>query len=95
MTDTSVRGHIDVKETGRLILSIPADEGWKLYVDGIRTEIEPWQDALIGVSLTPGEHEIYLRYETPGLAVGMMISAGCVGIFMILCVYRYWRKKHG
>ena len=95
MTDTSVRGRIDVKETGRLILSIPADEGWKLYVDGIRTEIEPWQNALIGVSLTPGEHEIYLRYETPGLAVGMMISAGCVCIFVILCVCRYWRKKHG
>ncbi|MCD7709514.1 MAG: YfhO family protein [Clostridiales bacterium] len=80
MTSTRVVGHIDVRSEGRLILSIPADAGWTLYVDGVKTDIDPWQDALIGVHLTEGEHEIRLVYVTPGLRLGALISIVCVAI---------------
>lgn len=95
MTDRLVRGHIAVEEAGRLLLSIPADEGWSLYVDGERAGIEPWQEALIAVSLSPGEHEICLRYTTPGFVEGLSVSAACVGIFLLLGFGRYRRRKHG
>lgn len=36
MTDRRIVGSIDVRQAGRLILSVPADEGWTLYVDGKR-----------------------------------------------------------
>lgn len=78
MTDRSVEGTIDVKEEGRLVLSIPADEGWTLYVDGKETEIEPLEKALIGVHLTEGKHTIRLHYTTPGLKIGAWISAGAI-----------------
>lgn len=83
MTDRSVKGTINVKDEGRLVLSIPADEGWKLYVDGKETEITPLSDALIGVHLEDGEHEIELYYTTPGLKTGALISAGAILLFAI------------
>lgn len=51
MTDHKIEGKIQVQNAGRLILSVPADEGWTLYVDGKETEIEPLADALVGVHL--------------------------------------------
>jgi uncharacterized membrane protein YfhO len=83
VSDTSVEGSITVTEAGRLVFSIPADEGWTLYVDGAETEIEPFSDALIGVYLTEGEHEISLKYTTPGLKTGAFGSAAALALFGI------------
>lgn len=93
MTDRLVRGQIAVEEAGWLLLSIPADEGWSLYVDGHREEITPWQDALVAVELDPGEHRICLRYTTPGFLAGLTVSAGCAGLFLALCGVRLLRGK--
>lgn len=87
-SDTSIRGHVDVKEEGRLILSIPADEGWTLYVDGKKTEIEKFKKAFISVSLSEGEHDIELQYMTPNLHLGALISMICVGMFVVLMIGR-------
>ena len=38
MTDRKIVGSIDVGQAERLILSVPADEGWTLYVDGKKDE---------------------------------------------------------
>lgn len=81
VTDRSVRGHIDVTQAGRLVFSIPADEGWSLRVDGKSADMRAWQDAFIGVELSEGEHEVELRYTTPYLAEGAAVSAVCVLIF--------------
>lgn len=78
VTDREVMGRIQVREPGRLIFSIPADDGWKLYVDGRETEVEPFKEALIGVNLEAGEHEIRLKYTTPGLYAGALVSAASV-----------------
>ena len=68
MTDRKIEGKIQVQNAGRLILSVPADEGWTLYVDGKETEIEPLADALVGVHLEKGSHTIKLCYTTPGVS---------------------------
>ncbi len=80
-TDTYIKGQIDVKEEGRLVLSIPDESGWSLYVDGKETEIEYFKDTFISVHLTEGVHDIELKYMTPGLEVGAIISISCVMLF--------------
>ena len=92
-TDTSVAGTIDVTKEGRLVLSIPAERGWTLWVDGSETAIEPLRDALIGVHLEEGTHEIRLNYRTPGLVPGAVISAGCAACFVLLMLLG--RRKRG
>lgn len=82
-TDTSIRGSIDVTEEGRLVLSIPNEEGWTLYVDGNETQIQDFKDTFISVSLEEGLHTIELLYQTPGLQTGARISGVCVVLFVI------------
>lgn len=96
LTDRTIEGTVDVKEEGRLILSVPADEGWTLYVDGQETEIEPFQEALIGVHLKEGTHAIRLCYTTPGLKQGAALSAAAVTLFVFSMLVRIcWRMRTG
>lgn len=92
-SDTEIVGNISISDPGRLILSIPYDSGWKLYVDGEETEIEPFREALIGVHLEEGEHEIRLAYMTPGLGVGAFVSGSCVLLFITAMFIRKRRNK--
>ena len=81
---TSIEGHIDVKEDGLLFLSIPYAEGWSAVVDGKETEIVPIQDALMGIRLSQGSHDVALKYTPAGFKAGLLISAASV--VMIVCV---------
>ena len=81
---TSIEGHIDVKEDGLLFLSIPYAEGWSAVVDGKETEIVPIQDALMGIRLSRGGHDVALKYTPAGFKAGLLISAASV--VMIVCV---------
>ena len=78
---TSITGHIDVKEDGLLFLTIPYAEGWKAEVDGKASEIIPIQDALMGIRLGKGSHDISLRYTPAGFREGLLISL--VSVFFI------------
>ena len=83
-------------QAGRLILSVPADEGWSLYVDGKKTKIKPFADALIGVHLKEGTHKIELRYTTPGVQIGAAISIAALLLFLFSMWIRYKiRGKYG
>ena len=96
MTDRRIVGSIDVRQAGRLILSVPADEGWSLYVDGKKTKIKPFADALIGVHLKEGTHKIELRYTTPGVQIGAAISIAALLLFLFSMWIRYKiRGKYG
>lgn len=92
-TDTRVEGHIEVSQAGRLLLSIPYEEGWTLYVDGEKTEIEAFDEALISVELDEGYHEISLIYRTPGLMLGAAVSMGCVLLFVFSMLWRMHKRK--
>lgn len=71
---TSLSGHIDVKEDGLMFLTIPYAEGWKAEVDGEPGEIVPVQDALMGIRLKKGSHDIKLSYAPAGFKAGLIIS---------------------
>lgn len=87
-TDTSIKGNIDVTEAGRLIFSIPKEDGWKLYVNGQETEILDFKETFISVYLEEGQYDIELRYMTPGLKTGAILSGICVGLFAITMLGR-------
>lgn len=92
-SDTEVEGKITVQERGRLVFSIPKEEGWTLYVDGKKTESEYFGEAFLSVHLTEGTHRIRLKYQTPGLKLGAGISAGSLVLFVIWMLGR--KKKEG
>ena len=92
---TSLSGHIDVKEDGLLFLSIPYAEGWSAVVDGEKAEITPIQDALMGIRLKAGSHDISLKYTPAGFKAGLIISiVSVIAIALIISVsFIISRKK--
>ena len=91
---TSLTGHIDVKEDGLLFLTIPYAEGWSAVVDGQEAEIVSIQDALMGIRLKAGSHDISLRYTPAGFKAGLIISiVSVVMIAGIISVSSIVRKR--
>jgi uncharacterized membrane protein YfhO len=87
-TDTSVSGYIDVTEAGRLIFSIPMEEGWTVYVDGEKAQVQDFKKAFISVHLEEGHHTIELRYMTPGLIPGAILTGSCILLFAATMMIR-------
>ncbi len=78
-----VSGSIDVKEEGTLLLTIPYDEGWTITVDGEETEQYAVGQALTGVHLTEGSHEIRMKYTPAGLWPGTVLSLLSVMLYLL------------
>ncbi len=93
MGSDKVTGFVD-SDGGILFLSIINNGGWSVYVDGKKTDImNDINISFIGVELTPGHHDIELRYECPGFKIGcIMTILGTLGIISLII---YERRKYG
>lgn len=85
-TNNSMRGSINVKEDGMLYMSVPYDEYWTMYVDGVETEITPLCNAMIMVPLTAGEHDIQIVYTNQATQLGLIISSCSLGLFIAIII---------
>lgn len=74
--DGYVKAWIDVPEDKEILfLSIPYDKGWELMVDGRTQELFGLLDgAFLGARLSPGMHELMLRYTPRGRKMGILLS---------------------
>ena len=86
VSDTRVEGAVRVHKPGLLYLSVPADEGWTLLVDGEKGRITPVGDAMIAVHLEEGLHVVTLEYEAPGFALGLKISIVSLAVFLAFLI---------
>lgn len=82
--ETSLDGHIDVASAGQLVLSVPYDPGWTLYVDGVETDMDLFEDTFIGTYLDEGSHTIALRYFPQGFVPGVIVSIVSILLFAML-----------
>lgn len=83
--DTCIEGNITASEDGIMYTSIPYYKGFKVYVDGKQTEITKIGDALIGVKLQKGEHDIRITYFPYGLKLGIILSIFGIAGMIIIC----------
>ena len=67
--------HIDAKEAGLVVFTIPHDKGFTATVDGQSAEIIPCDVSFMAVWVEPGEHEIAFTYRTRMLRPGLLMSA--------------------
>ena len=90
--ETTLNGHIDVISAGQLVLSIPYDPGWTLYVDGVRTDMDLFEDTFIGTYLEAGSHTITLKYFPQGFLPGVIVTIICIllftALYFISCQYK-------
>ncbi len=85
-SSTNIEGSIECVHDGLLYTSVPYDENWKVYVDGVMVEPTLVGDAMIGVMLQEGTHDIRMTYHNEAFSYGWKISLGCAMVLLI-CIF--------
>lgn len=72
--------HLDTSRA--VVFSIPYSKGWKAWINGKPTELKQANTLYMAVEAAPGDTEILLRYQTPGLLPGLGLCV--LGILLAL-----------
>ena len=91
--DTRVEGDITAKKDGILLLSIPYEKGWSIYIDGEKAETFKVCGAMTGVRVKEGSHKIKLRYVPEGFPLGTAASAVSLVLTGFIIWFEHRRKK--
>lgn len=74
LSDNHISGNIKASKDKILQLSIPYSKGYKIYVDGKKTETFSSGIGYIGVKILKGSHNINVTYKSPGIVSGAMLT---------------------
>ena len=91
--DDYLKGKINVSDAGMLFMSVPDEKHWTLYVDGVKTDYIDFEDAFIGVDLSKGDHEIYLKFTPIGQRYGILLSMVGIAIFVTAVYISKMKQK--
>lgn len=92
-TDTRIDGRVAALSDGILFTSIPYEEGWTVYVDGVAVETEAYADAFLSVPLSAGEHTIHMEYMPAGLKQGAAITLGSLLLLLLTVAVTVYRRR--
>ena len=81
-----ITGTIDAGVGGTLFTTIPYDDGFSIYVDGIKTNYNKALETFISIELSAGPHDIKFVYTPPGLMVGIFIM--CISLIGSAVFYK-------
>ncbi|WP_408069687.1 YfhO family protein [Butyrivibrio sp. JL13D10] len=85
-----ITGTITAAEDSYLVLNIPYDKGWTVYVDNEKRTPEKANVMFLGTPISEGTHSIELRYHTPGLVPGWILFI--IGIIALILLNNIERK---
>lgn len=83
-----LEGEINNKKDGILYLSIPYEKGFKIYVDGKKVNYFKIYNAFIGINLDKGNHEIKIKFVSPYINIGIIVS-----ILGVMLTIIYLKKR--
>lgn len=84
ISNNSISCKVDLKQPETIFTSVPYSFGWKVYDNGKLIDVTKTDIAFMSFDLDSGEHHIELVYRTPGLYIGMIVTAISVIIFIFL-----------
>ena len=93
-SNTQVSGIVSCDRDGLLYTSIPQNGNWSVRVDGRKTEVVLVGDAMVGVMLTEGTHDVTFTYRNEAFAMGWKISLICLAALGLL-IWLTNRKPKG
>ncbi len=94
---TAVRAQVDAQGAGYLVVSNSYLQGWSATVDGRHAPLVDADHGMLAVPVPAGSHDVALRYEAPGLDVGIVITLVSLVVYAVLWadVARRRRRRAG
>ena len=93
MKTTYLEGTIQCNRDGVMYTSIPDNGNWHVIVDGKPAEITRIGDAMVGVMLSEGSHQVVMEYHNKAFTMGMIASIACLAACLALWFWVYRAKK--
>ena len=90
--NSTITASTDLKNNGYVITSIPYDEGFEVYIDNKKCEIEKVNTAFLGFKINKGKHIIRIKYKSPLLNYGYILS-GC-GLIALITLFIFEHRKN-
>lgn len=91
--ETYIKGNITADNDGYMFTSIPYDESWTVYVDGVKTDFESVGNAFITIPLSKGTHTIEMEYVPRRFHAGLALSIIAWLLIAGMIVFRVVFKK--
>lgn len=88
-----ITGNIKADKDEILQISVPYGKGYTVYVDGKKTESFESSVAYLGIKIAKGNHSIEIRYETPFLRIGFIITIVAALMFGGYLILGYKKKS--
>ena len=88
-----VSGEFDASQDELLVINIPYSKGFTAYIDGVKRDIIKANIMFMAVPVTEGCHEVVLKYATPGLGAGIIISLIGFIIFFLFAGRRMYDRS--
>ncbi|MBR1592805.1 MAG: YfhO family protein [Ruminococcus sp.] len=88
---------ISLEKPQFVFYSVPYSDGWSAEINGQPVDIERVSYGFMAVRADAGDNEIVFRYETPGLKIGIVISAAGIAIliaYILMCRVGGKKKKY-
>lgn len=91
--ETHINGTVTSSFDGKLLLSLPYDNGWSIYVDGEKVKQGSINEALTTIDITAGTHDVKMKYSPEGFKLGVLITSICVIIVIVLFLAERYPEK--
>lgn len=85
-----IEGEIEADQNGVFVLPISIEDGWECYIDEKKIQPLTADYSFMAFEIQKGKHKILVQYHTPGIRLGILVSACGMIIF---CCYFIFRKK--
>ena len=76
-----------------LCVPIPYTSGWTAKVNGKAVQVQNINGGLCGIELPKGTCKVQMVYALPYLKLAATISAGALGVWLILFILPFGRRK--
>lgn len=91
--NNKVSGNVVLEKDKTMIFTIPYSIGWKAYVNGQETRVDEANVMYMSIDLQEGYNEIELRYTTPYLKVGGLLTIISCTVFIVIFIKSKQSKK--
>lgn len=83
-----ISGELTLEHEGRLILSVPYEDGWTVLINGQEAARTTFGGCLMAFDLRAGQYTIEMHYVPVGQGAGLAVSGVSLVLFMAVIIYR-------
>lgn len=90
---STITGTVNEKEDSYLITSFPYDKGFTAYIDNNKVKSEIVNTSFLGFKVPKGNHNIKIKYSSPGYREGVIISIiGLISMLDLILIEKKYSK---